>query len=234
MDKNKYKILMVEDETEILNVNARMLKRRGYEVLTASTVAQAYNKLSETTPDLLMLDIMLPDGYGTDICKKFRESSDKPVVFLTGKADIKAKVEGLNIGGDYYLTKPYNFSELLAVIERLLAREQINEDKQERLIILKIGKLTVDIQNSRAFLDGANIALTAKEFAMLLLLIRNEDNELSPSEIYESVWGTSAENDIRTVRTHMVNLRKKIEADDSPDYDVVATYGKGYKFTRIR
>ena len=120
---------MVEDEEQVLNTNCRMLRRRGYDVRTAQTVSEVYHQLEEQLPDLLILDIMLPDGNGLDICRHFREKTMNPVLFLTGKSDIRDKVEGLQQGGDYYLTKPYNFDEFLAVIQMLLERQKRIEEK---------------------------------------------------------------------------------------------------------
>ena len=120
---------MVEDEEQVLNTNYRMLRRRGYDVRTAQTVSEVCHQLEEQLPDLLILDIMLPDGNGLDICRHFREKTMNPVLFLTGKSDIRDKVEGLQQGGDYYLTKPYNFDEFLAVIQMLLERQKRIEEK---------------------------------------------------------------------------------------------------------
>ena len=125
MNEKKSLILMVEDEEQVLNTNCRMLRRRGYEVRTAQTVSEVYHQLEEQLPDLLILDIMLPDGNGLDICRRFREKTMNPVLFLTGKSDIRDRVEGLLQGGDYYLTKPYNFDEFLAVIQMLLERQKL-------------------------------------------------------------------------------------------------------------
>ena len=111
MNEKKSLILMVEDEEQVLNTNCRMLRRRGYDVRIAQTAAEACHQLEEYLPDLLILDIMLPDGNGLDICRRFREKTMNPVLFLTGKSDIRDRVEGLQQGGDYYLTNPYNFDE---------------------------------------------------------------------------------------------------------------------------
>lgn len=134
MNEKKSLILIVEDEEQVLNTNCRMLRRRGYDVRTAQTAAEACHQLEEQLPDLLILDIMLPDGNGLDICRRFREKTMNPVLFLTGKSDIRDRVEGLQQGGDYYLTKPYNFDEFLAVIQMLLERQKRMEKKNKRKI----------------------------------------------------------------------------------------------------
>ncbi len=227
MDMIKPTILIVEDEPEVLRINARMLKRRGYDVITAGTVEESYRLLSSVAPDMLILDIMLPDGSGYDICEKFRRTSDNPVMFLTGKNEISDKVEGLGRGGDYYLTKPYSFDELIAVAERLLERhfKAIHSD------FIQKGSLTLEISKNKAFVDGKDANLTVKEFALLLLLVKNENRIFSPKELYEAVWGVPSADDTRTIRFHIGNLKKKINTENADDYDIVSVYGKGYFFT---
>ena len=233
MKEEKPIILVVEDETDVLRINARMLTRRGYTVYTAENCRQAYERMEAPTPDLLILDIMLPDGSGYDICERFRSTSDHPVIFLTGKGETCDKVEGLGHGGDYYLTKPYDPDELLAVADRLIKRHLQTKQKHEQLTTIVKGALALDIPKTRATINGVDAGLTVKEFALLLLLVQSEDKEVSPQELYEKVWGVPSGDDIRTVRFHIKNLRWKIHADDAKDYDIVSVYGKGYMFTTV-
>ncbi len=220
-------VLMVEDEEDVLRINARILRRRGCRVLTAASCAEAYALLSDHEPELLILDVMLPDGSGFDICRRVRSVSEVPVIFLTGKTDISDKVEGLGSGGDYYLTKPYDPDELIAVSTRLVKRQRDTG-------LIKKGSLRLDIPRARASIDGLDAGLTATEFALLLTLVRNEGRELSPQALYEAVWDAPSADDVRTVRTHIKNLRRKIGADDAADFDIVSAYGKGYTFTTLR
>ena len=233
-------ILLVEDEKDVLMVNARLFARRGYDVRTAQSCTEAYQKLKET-PDLLILDIMLPDGSGYDICQAFRQNSDHPVIFLSGKGQIADKVQGLQQGGDYYLTKPYDTSELLAVVDMLLKRHLQAVQKRQQVSVICKGSLVLEVDNSRALCDGRDAGLTArdagltaKEFSLLLMLVRKEEKVVSPQELYERVWGMEAADDVRTVRFHIANLRKKLDADNAPDFDIVSVYGKGYMFTTMR
>ena len=129
----------------MLRINARMLTRRGYTVYTAENCRQAYERMEAPTPDLLILDIMLPDGSGYDICERFRSTSDHPVIFLTGKGETCDKVEGLGHGGDYYLTKPYDPDELLAVADMLIKRHLQTKKKREQLTRIVKGSLVLDI-----------------------------------------------------------------------------------------
>ena len=230
-DMIKPTILIVEDEPEVLDINERMLKRRGYNVITAQNVKESFVRLSEVIPDMLILDIMLPDGSGCDICRKFREKSDNPVIFLTGKNEVADKVEGLGLGADYYLTKPYSFDELLAVSKMLLQRHFKAKEKHKEFEFIKKGSLILDISKGRAFVCGKDANLTSKEFALLCILMKNEDTVFSPDELYEAVWGSPSADDTRTIRFHIGNLKKKINTQNAQDYDIISVYGKGYCFT---
>lgn len=230
-DNTKAVILIVEDEPEVLAINARMLKRRGYDVITACSAGEAYDCLNKTTPDMLILDIMLPDGSGYDVCTYFRDKSDNPVMFLTGKSEVADKVEGLERGGDYYLTKPYSFEELAAVVERLLNRHIKAKEKYKKTDYIKKGSVMLEMSKNKAYINGRDANLTIKEFALLLLMAKNENRIFSPQELYETVWGAPSADDTRTIRFHMRNLKKKIDTENADDYDIVSVYGKGYFFT---
>ncbi len=134
-------------------------------------------------------------------------------------------------GGDYYLTKPYSFDELVAVSERLLRRHFKECAKHEQLGYITKGSLKLDVSKNKAFVNGRDAGLTVKEFALLLILIKNENNTVSPDELYDAVWGVPSVNDTRTIRFHIGNLKKKIDTENSEDYDIVSVYGKGYSFT---
>ncbi len=231
MEGEKATVLLVEDEFEILNINARMMARRGYEVLTAGNVKEGLLRLTEETPDMLILDIMLPDGSGYDICRRFREKSDSPVIFLSGKNEVSDKVEGLSAGADYYLTKPYSFDELIAVTERLLSRHFDSRKRYEKGDRIEKGPLTLELTKNKAFVNGKDANLTLKEFALLLLMAKNENRVFSPGELYETVWNIPSADDTRTIRFHIGNLKKKIGTESHDDYDIVSVYGKGYYFT---
>ena len=226
MNEKKSLILMVEDEEQVLNTNCRMLRRRGYDVRTAQTAAEACHQLEEQLPDLLILDIMLPDGNGLDICRRFREKTMNPVLFLTGKSNIRDRVD---------LTKPYNFDEFLAVIQMLLERQKRMEEKIKEKFQssrqITIGSLRLDLSDGHAYLNNADTGLTRTEFSLLRLLAENQEKIFSAKELYEAVWGSCAGTDTSTVRRHIFNLRTKIGAEDTDEYDIVSVYGKGYLFT---
>ena len=177
--------------------------------------------MEQSIPDLLILDVMLPDGNGFDICRYFRQKSDNPVIFLTGKTEIKDKVAGLGYGCDYYLTKPYSFDELLAVVERLLK-------KTSNKIV--IGNLLMDLATAKVYLDDVDVELTKTEFLILNHLVHHRNQEFTTDDLYEVVYQKPAAGDSRNIRKHIMNVRNKIHADDSEYFDIFTSYGKGYTF----
>ena len=228
-------IYIVEDDVNIREIERYALKNSGYEVEEFESGESMFKRLERAVPSLLLLDIMLPDGNGLDICRRFREKTMRPVLFLTGKSDIRDRVEGLQQGGDYYLTKPYNFDEFLAVIQMLLERQKRMEKKIKEKFQssrqITIGSLRLDLSDGHAYLNNADTGLTRTEFSLLRLLAENQEKIFSAKELYEAVWGSCAGTDTSTVRRHIFNLRTKIGAEDTDEYDIVSVYGKGYLFT---
>ena len=219
-------ILLVEDNAQILRGNERMLKRRGYETVTAMTLHETRERMATVIPDVIVLDIMLPDGSGLDFMRELRTKSDIPILLLTGLTTPEDIVRGLDDGGDDYLTKPYDFSVLLAHIEALL-RRAAHIPKQ-----LVKGTLMLDIRANRAFLSGVDMLLTPKEFAILLLLAENEGQIISTNYIHETVW--KQDNDSNTsiaVKNVMSRLRKKLGEEIIIENDRVTD---GYILTQTR
>ncbi len=224
----KNRILIVEDEVEILYTNMQMLKRRGYDVYTAETVSEANDIINSKPIDLLILDIMLPDGSGFDICNDFREKNMQPILFLSAKSDTMSKVDALRKGGDYFLAKPYNFDELLAIIERLLERQNEFSGKNS----ISVGNLHFDHLNFSAKVAGRDIFLTKIEATILSILIKNINKEISRDYLFKQVWGNSDRGDSRVLRTHISRLKQKIDCENTDSYDIISVYGKGYIFTK--
>jgi DNA-binding response OmpR family regulator len=207
-------ILLVEDNEQILRGNKLMLERRGYETMTAMTLAQARERMASATPDTIVLDIMLPDGSGLDFMRELRKTSAVPVLLLTGLTTPQDIVRGLENGGDDYLTKPYDFSVLIAHIEALLRRAAHIPDA------LVKGTLTLDIRANRAILGGEDMLLTQKEFAVLLLLTEHEGRVLSTEYIYEKVWKRDSDAAAGSaVKTIISRLRKKLGGDFTVEND---------------
>jgi len=224
-------ILIVEDDAEMARLNARFLKRQGYDVAAVNTAAEARAFFHIQMPGLFVLDIDLPDGDGFALCEEFRRDTTAPVIFLTGKTDTKDKVMGLRTGGDYYLTKPFDRDELLAVVQSLFRREEHSQKKIAEVSVIERGPLTLKLQESKAFVNGIDAELTHKEFAVLLVLIQNEDKELPYQTIYESVWGTAMYNDSSALRKQISRLKKKLDEENTDSFAILNEHGKGYTFT---
>jgi DNA-binding response OmpR family regulator len=219
-------ILLVEDNEQILNGNARMLKWNDYKVMTALTLREARERMAEATPNAIVLDIIMPDGSGSDFMRELRRDSNIPVLLLTGLKTPKDIVCGLTEGGDDYLTKPYDFDVLLARIVALLRRASTVPDMIEK------GALKLDVLGNKAYLNGEDMLLIQKEFSILLLFVQNEGKTLSAEYIYEKVWNAPIGNDKNALQNRISAIRKKLEEKDS-DYTISSVYGKGYCFEII-
>jgi len=206
---NDANILLVEDNLEVLNMNLEALEANGYKVSAAQTVRQAKEALAENVPDLIMLDIMLPDGSGIDLCRKIRGATAAPILFLTSLNENEQVVQGLRAGGDDYITKPYSIEELCARVEAQLRRIRLMRQAFHKT---EIGSLRLDMKSGRAYLNGADLLLKPKEFLMFALLIRAEGKYLTTEELYTEVWGMKLNENSLTVRVHISNLRRILKA----------------------
>jgi DNA-binding response OmpR family regulator len=221
----------VEDDEEMARLNGRLLTRKGYEVLLAFNAAEARACVREHKPDLFVLDVMLPDGDGFALCEEFRLESDAPMLFLTGKKEPEDEMAGLTAGGDYYMRKPYERELLLTAIQSLLRRAEQTRQKIAEVTEITRGTLTLQIPQGKALVDGRDAELTPKEFAILLMLMQNENKELSDGAIYKSVWGMDMHGDNGALRRHISLLKKKLGEETADDFSIVSFYGGGYAFT---
>ena len=219
------KLLLVEDNEHLMAINADFLEESGYQVTKAFTLKEAERCLSESEPDLLVLDVMLPDGDGVSFCSRIRRETDLPVLFLTAKSSPADIVNGLREGGDDYLTKPYDLNVLAAHIEacrqRTLAKGEFEallrrsvprarkEDRPERTKI-RIGPLLFDAPVSLAYADGRLLNLTAKEYGTLFVLAKRHDSVVPAEELYRAVWGQDMLSDNSALWTAVSRLKKKI------------------------
>ena len=224
-------ILTVEDDVELAQFNARLLMRQGYAVLVAHTADEARAFASERAPDLLILDVQLPDGNGMELCAELRAGTDAPILFLTGMAGTSDKVAGLRTGGDYYLTKPYDKDEFLAVVNSLLRRASRTHERLTEAAMIEKGSLVLMLSDRKAFINERDAGLTPKEFAILALLVQNEGKELSYEQIYETVWGTQLNNNPSALRKQISRIKKKIDEENAKDFAIFNEHGVGYTFT---
>lgn len=215
-------LLLVEDERDILENNRDFFTAEGYRVLSAETLAQAREHLQNETPGAIVLDIMLPDGNGLDLLSELRTAGSRiPIIMLTAWGKSSDVARGLKLGANDYMSKPFTYEVLLARVETMFRNtEHIPET-------ITKGRLTLQMTSMIARLDGQDILLTQKEFALLLLFAQNEGRTMSAEYIYEKVWGCTTNNDFRTVKFQVSRLREKI-ADSG--YIITAVRGKGYRF----
>ncbi|MBO3443284.1 MULTISPECIES: winged helix-turn-helix domain-containing protein [Clostridia] len=224
------KVLVIDDEIHIVELLKFNLETSNYDVDYAYDGIDGYIKAKETKPDLILLDWMLPNISGIEILKKIR--SDKflkqiPVIMLTAKNMENDKVEGLEIGADDYITKPFSVKELLARISSVLRRYNINGQSAES--ILSTGNLKVDLNKHEVYKGTEKIELTLKEFELLKLLIENKGKVLSRNHLLDKIWGYEYYGETRTVDVHIRYLRKKIEGDSSSEKYIQTIRGVGYK-----
>lgn len=226
MKKNTGKrILLVEDNAKILRGNRRMLEWEGYAVSEAMTLDEARAHLTEEFPDVIVLDIMLPDGSGLDFIRELRKSTRAgiPVLMLTGLTTQEDILRGLKSGGDDYLTKPYNFEILLARVEALLRRSERVPDRIAK------GRLTLDMAASVASLDDVDLLLTQKEFALLLIFVQNLERFIDGEYLYEKVWKQPLTNDNNALKSSIKRLRSKINGSG---WQITWSRGEGYCFEK--
>lgn len=221
------KILIVEDDVDLaagLEVN---LKKEGYKVLKTGSGEEAIKMAVRDGPDLILLDVMLPGMSGLDVCRELRRKSlGMPIIMLTAKGEEMDKVLGLEMGADDYVTKPFGVRELLARI-RVCLRRQVPQSQLPRY---NFGNVEIDFEKYEVLVAKKPVQLTQKEFELIRFLIRNRDKVLSRERLLDEVWGYSLYPTTRTVDTHILNLRKKLEEDPANPRYILSVYGGGYKF----
>ena len=222
------KILVVDDEALLVKGIRFNLKSDGYEVITGSNGQEAVELTKSEAPDLVVLDVMMPVMDGLTACGKIREFSDVPIILLTAKADDMDKLMGFDHGADDYLTKPFNILELKARVRALLRRAAGVQRSQGSL--LTVGKLTLNTEERVAIRDGEPVELTAKEYDLIELLMRNPRRVYSRENLMNVVWGYSYAGDYRTVDVHIRRLREKLEKNPAEPDHIMTKWGVGYYF----
>lgn len=217
-------ILLVEDNPHIMKINAELLTMRGYEVLQAATAKECRENLLWHSVDLIILDIMLPDGNGVELCREIKEKYHMPILFLSALGESKDVVEGLRAGGDDYLAKPYDLEVLVARVEARLRQET------EKNRYVCYSSLKLDTQTACGYLDGRDLLLTQKEFSVLLLLARRAETSVSRQEILREIWNT--EENTNALWTLISRLRGKLDSGHS-HISITSERGSGYKLEQI-
>ena len=221
------KILAVDDEQNILELIKLYLTREGYEVETVTRGSEVMPKLSQFNPDLVILDLMLPDMDGFEVCRQTRSKSKVPILMLTARREDVDKIVGLEMGADDYLTKPFNPRELIARIRAVLRRYQTVGKNDE---IIELGKLRIDLDGHEVSINGQQLPLRTKEFALLATLAQNIGTVFSREKLLEVVWGFDYYGETRTVDVHVNHLREKLTGSG---VNIETLRGIGYKMTVI-
>jgi DNA-binding response OmpR family regulator len=217
-------ILLVDDEANIVDLAGMYLEREGYRVKAAYDGAQALQLTAELQPALVVLDIMLPEVDGFEVCKQIRVNSDVPIIMLTARDDDIDKIVGLELGADDYLTKPFNPRELVARVKAILRRSERSPRKQETI---HLGDIQIDPASREVTVAGESVELRMKEFDLLLTMAQNRGIVLSREQLLNLVWGYDFYGQTRTVDVHVAHLRKRLATSQQVRIDTVT--GVGYK-----
>ena len=228
-------ILLVEDDAELRDLVQNRLSEAGYEVRTAVTGPQALERVTEKVPDVVLLDIMLPEMDGLEVCRRLR--ADYPLMFilmLTARSEEMDRVVGLEVGADDYVTKPFSLSELVARVRSALRRLRLTEESAQATgdeeQPFTVGNLRIDPMRRQVFQDGSELTLTVLEFDLLVFLTRNPERPFTRMQLLDKVWDIQYEGYDRTVDSHVQRLRSKIEQDPGNPVFIKTVWGVGYKF----
>ena len=223
------KILVVEDEASFSEALEFLLGKEGFSVVTADTGTEALRKFDQGGIDLVLLDLMIPEVSGTEVCRQIRTKSRVPIIMLTAKDSEVDKVVGLEIGADDYVTKPYSSRELVARIRAVLRRNS-GEALENETGVMAVGVIRMDVDRHQVTVNGAPVSLPLKEFELLEFLMRNAGRVLTRMQLIDRVWGSDYVGDTKTLDVHVKRLRSKIEEDPANPVHLVTVRGLGYKF----
>ncbi len=222
------RVLVVEDEPNLREPLVYLLEKEGYEVLEAENGNAAIESFRKNSPELILLDLMLPGISGNEVCRIIRQESQVPIIMITAKDTEIDKVVGLEIGADDYVTKPYSTRELLARMKAVLRRGAELPVSESGL--LKAGPVVMDLDRHTVSVNGEPIQMPLKEFELLELLIENVNRVLTRGQIIDRVWGSNYFGDTKTLDVHVKRVRSKIEEDPSRPRHLITVRGLGYKF----
>ena len=222
------RILVVEDEESFREGLQYMLSREGFEVVLASDGAQGITEFDKTAPDLVLLDWMLPEFSGIEVCKYIRTKSSIPVIMLTAKDTEVDKVVGLELGADDYVTKPFSTAELLARIRAVLRRG--GDIDIPNASIIENGPIRIDIDRHAISVNGEAVSMPLKEFELLEYLMRNSGRVLTRGQLMDRIWGSNYHGDGKTLDVHIKRIRSKIEPDPASPIYLTTVRGLGYRF----
>ncbi len=224
------RILVVDDEKTIVKGLKFSLEKEGFDVCVAYSGEEALKEAAVSKPDLIILDLMLPEVDGFEVCRRLRKNSDVPIIMLTARGEDIDKILGLELGADDYVTKPFNPRELVARVKAILRRSQAPALDPASMQVIRLQNLQIDLFQHKVRVHDKEVDLTSKEFALLSLLASNPGRVFSREQLLEHVWGYEYYGDARTVDVHIRHLREKIETDPGSPQLILTVWGTGYKF----
>ncbi len=225
------KILIVDDDPPLLQLIEHTLQREGYRTVTASNGTEGLARFYEERPDLIVLDLMMPNLSGWRVCEQVRAESTVPIIILTAKSDPEDVIRGLQMGADDYVKKPFHPAELLARVQAVLRRAHLAKDAPApRQLVFDGRRLVIDLEKRRVLVDNQEIALTSREYDLLAFLARHAGMILTTEKIFNNVWSYSSDADIDNVKWYIWRLRKKIERDSRQPRIIQTERGIGYRF----
>ena len=221
-------VLVIEDEESFRDALQFMLSREGFDVILAPNGAEGMKVFDAKNPDIVLLDLMLPEVSGTEVCKYIRSKSSTPVIMLTAKDTEIDKVVGLELGADDYVTKPFSTRELLARIKAVLRRG--GEFEVDSIGTIELGPVRMDVERHALTVDGNPVSIPLKEFELLEFLMRNSGRVLTRGQLMDRVWGSNYVGDGKTLDVHIKRIRSKIEPDPANPVYLTTVRGLGYRF----
>lgn len=228
--ESKRKVLIIEDEQDISRILRDYLIKNNYEAAIANNGQDGLHIMDMLQPDYIILDIMLPDLDGIEVCREIRRRNNIPILILSARGSDTDKVLGLGFGADDYMTKPFSLSELLARINAHFRRYDRLTTEHVSTDLLRLSNLVIDKKGYKVTLDDQEVSLSAKEFELLYYLASNKNQVFSKSQLLDAIWGYAAYGDENTVTVYIRRLREKIEADPSEPRLLKTVWGVGYKF----
>ncbi len=224
------KILIIEDDISIAELQRDYLEIDGFEVEIALTGEDGLHKALNNQVDLILLDLMLPEVDGFQICKTIRTEKDIPIIMVSAKKEDIDKIRGLGLGADDYIVKPFSPSELVARVKAHISRYERLISKEFQKNTISIRGLRIEKESRRVYVNNNEVIFTTKEFDILLFLAMNPDHVFSKEQLFERIWGIDSFGDISTVTVHIRKIREKIEADSSQPQYIETIWGAGYRF----
>lgn len=228
---DKYKILIVEDDKYIINFISMSLKKEDYDYVIAKTCGEANALFYANRPDMIILDLGLPDGDGIEIIKNVREISKIPIIVVSARQEEEEKIQALDLGADDYVTKPFSPSELVARVKAHLARyERLIGSNMPQNDIIEIRGIKIDKTARRVWVNGEEKQFTTKEFDLLTFLAENPNHVFTKEELFRKIWDMESIGDIATVTVHIKKIREKIEMNTNKPQYIETIWGVGYRF----